>query len=253
MKLSTSAWAFVILVIVLGLCVLASAAPSASAIQFGRAAIFVVIACVAARLKVKLPGVTGSMSVNLPFILIAVAETRLAEALIVGCLSNLTQCLPARNSTKKFSFVQAAFNVCTMALAIGATRLLYDSARIAAWVVSHPVHLGIAAAAFLLVNTIPVAIVIALTESKNPGRTWLDMFQLSFPYYLASAAVAGLALTLPGRVDWQLAIAMLPLMLAVFYSYRRYFSALSQSVADALRRPVQPQSVLTGQSAKAGA
>ena len=253
MKLSTSARIFVTLVVLLGLGVLAKAAVSANTIQVGRVAVFVLIACLAARLKVKLPGMTGSMSVNLPFILIAVAEMRLAEALIIGCLSNLTQCLPAKNAKKKFNFVQAAFNVSTMALAIGATRLLYDSPRIAGWVASHPVHLAIAAAAFFFVNTIPVAIVITLTESRNLGRTWLEIFQLSFPYYLASAGVAGLALALPGRVDWQLALAILPLMLAVFYSYRRYFSAVSQTVAEALRRPVQSQGAMTAGSAKAGA
>jgi hypothetical protein len=251
MNLPASARMFVILVVLLGLGILAKAAAGASTIQTSRVAVFVLIACVAARLKVKLPGVTGSMSVNLPFILIAVAEMRLAEALIVGCLSNLTQCLPA--AKQKFNFVQAAFNVCTMALAIGATRLLYDWPLLATRIASHPVHLALAASAFLLANTIPVAIVITLVESRNLSRTWLNMFQLSFPYYLASAGVAGLALSLPERVDWQLAIAMLPLMLALFYSYRRYFSALSQTVADTLRRPVQSQGAMTAESAKAGA
>ncbi|HLW51813.1 MAG TPA: hypothetical protein VKW06_03130 [Candidatus Angelobacter sp.] len=252
MKLSISARAFVTLVIVLGLCVLAYAAVNANVVQIGHVAVFVVIACVAARLKVKLPSVTGSMSVNLPFILLAVAEMSLAEALIVGCISNLTQCLPARG--KKFNAVQAAFNVCTMALAIGATRLFYSSPGIALRLTSHPLHLAMAAAMFFLVNTIAVAVVLTLTESNSLGRTWLEMCQLSFPYYLASAGVAGVALTLASRSDWQLAVAILPLMLAVFYSYRRYFSGLSQAVAEALRRPVQSQPAMAaGASAKAGA
>jgi hypothetical protein len=45
------------------------------------------IAVVAARMKVKLPGLTGTMSVNLPFVLLAVAELNLGEALLVACAS----------------------------------------------------------------------------------------------------------------------------------------------------------------------
>jgi hypothetical protein len=91
-------------------------------------------------------------------------------------------------------------------------------------VASHPLRLAIAAAGFFLVNTITIAIVISLTESKNVGRAWLGMFQLSFPYFLASAGVAGVVLTLAARVGWQVPILVLPLMAGVYYSYRRYFS-----------------------------
>lgn len=251
MNLSYSARAFIALVIALGVCVVGIAIQDGAKIHVPRLSLFLVIACAAARLKIKLPGLSGSMSVNLPFILLAVAEMGLLEALIVGCLSNLTQCLPG--AKKKFNVAQAAFNVCTMALAVGATRLIYDSPAIAARVAAHPLQLALAALAFFLVNTIPVAIVIRLTEPRNVVRTWLDMAQLSFPYYLASAGVAGLALTLQGRVDWQLAIAISPLMVAVFYSYRRYFSALTQIVSETLRRPTQSQSVMAAQNAKAGA
>lgn len=250
MKLSISARAFVTLVIVLGLCVLASAAVSASAIQFGRVAVFLAIACVAARLKVKLPGLTGSMSVNLPFILIAIAQMGLLEALMIGCLSSLTQCLPA--AKKKFNFVQAAFNLATMAMAIWTTHLIYNSHQVTARVTSHPLQLAIAAAAFFVVNATPVAIVIAITESRKLFRTWLELCQLSFPYFLAGAGVAGLALTVPGRFDWQIATAILPLMAGVFYSYRRYFTALPQAFSDALRRPPQSQAAMA-EGAKAGA
>jgi len=66
----------------------------ADAIHPVRFIAFLLVACLAARLKVKLPGVTGSMSVNLPFILVAVEEMGQLEALLIACLSSLTQCLP---------------------------------------------------------------------------------------------------------------------------------------------------------------
>ena len=90
--------------------------------------------------------------------------------------------------------------------------------------------LAVAAAGFFVVNTMPVAIVIALTESKNALRTWAGIFQLSFPYFVASAGIAGCVLTLSARIGWQVPVAVLPLMLAIFHSYRSYFSVVAAAL-----------------------
>jgi hypothetical protein len=64
------------------------------------------------------------------------------------------------------------------------------------------------------------------------------MFQLSYPYYLGSAGVAGVTLTISTQLGWQLPVLVLPLMLGVFYSYRRYFSLAATAQVEN-RRPVQ--------------
>lgn len=246
MNFSLKARTFITLVIVLGLCVLGMAVANATAIRSLRFIAFLVVACVAARLKVKLPGVSGNMAVNLPFILVAVAEMTLLEAVIVGCLSNLVHCLPSDN--RKFNWLRTSFNVCTMALAVGATRLIDGSSFLASQVASHPLRLGIATAGFFLVNTITVAIVISLTETnKRIGRAWLGMFQLSYPYFLASAGVAGVVLTLVTRVGWQVPVVILPLMAGVFYSYRRYFTLPPKLTADMAPGKIGPAGVQQGE------
>jgi hypothetical protein len=222
MNFSLKARAFITLVIVLGLCVLGTAIAGADAINAVRFVAFLLVACLAARLKVKLPGVTGSMSVNLPFILVAAAEMGHLEALLIGCLSNLVQCLPSNK--RKFKWVQTSFNVCTMALAVEATRLIFRASFLGNYTASRSLRLAIATAGFFLVNTVTVAIVLSLTENKSVGRAWLAMCQLSYPYFLASAGVAGVVLTLAVRVGWQVPVVVFPLMAGVFYSYRRYFA-----------------------------
>src|SRR5258708_26307503 len=135
------AQAFIALIIVLGLCVLGNAVVSAHALTFAvRFIAFLLVACLAARLKVKLPGVTGSMSVNLPFILVAVAEMGQLEALLIACLSSLTQCLP--RDRRKFNWLQTSFNVCAMALAVEATRLVYGASFLRDHVASRPPRLA---------------------------------------------------------------------------------------------------------------
>jgi len=184
---------------------------------------------VAARLRIKLPGVTGTMSVNLPFILVAAAEMNTAEALAVGFISTFFQCLP---KGKKLNLMQAAFNCSTITLAVAATRFIYSAPSVASAVSSPSLRLAIAAAGYALANTVPVAIVIGLTEAVNTLRTWLEMLQLSFPYLVASAGIAGLTLTLTQEIGWQVPLAVLPIMLGIFQSYRRYFAAAATAATN---------------------
>lgn len=215
-----------------GLLLLGDAVINAKQVPTAKFLVFLLVACVAARLRIKLPGVTGTMSVNLPFILMVAAEMNTAEALAVGFISTFIQCLP---KGKKFNLVQTAFNCCTITLAVAATRLIYAAPSVSSVVGSPSLRLAIATAGYALVNTVPVAIVIGLTEAVSMMRTWLEMLQLSFQYLVASAGIAGLALTLTGEIGWQVPVAVLPIMVGIFQSYRRYFAATATSQAASMR------------------
>ena len=228
MPKSFSARIFVALIVISGLLLFGDAVLNATSMPSARFAVFLLVACVAARLRIKLPGVTGTMSVNLPFILVAAAQMNTAEALAVGFISTFFQCLA---KGKKFNVMQVAFNCSAIALAAGATRFIYESSYIASVVSTPALRLALAAAGYALANTIPVAIVIGLTESVNALRTWLELLQLSFPYLVASAGIAGLTLTLTQEVGWQVPLAVLPIMVGIFQSYRRYFAATSEAAS----------------------
>jgi hypothetical protein len=219
---------FVALIVISGLLVLGDAVFNAKQVPTAKFLAFLFIACVAARLRVKLPGVTGTMSVNLPFILVAAAQMNTAEALAIGFISTFFQCLA---KGKKFNGIQVAFNCSAITLAVAATRLIYAAPSVASAVSSPALRLAVAAAGYAIVNTVPVAIVIGLTEGVSMLRTWLEMLQLSFPYLVASAGIAGLTLTLSHEVGWQVPLAVLPIMAGIFQSYRRYFAATSEAAS----------------------
>jgi len=226
MPKSFSARMFVALIVISGLLVLGDAAINAKSMPTAKFALFLLVACVAARLRIKLPGVTGTMSVNLPFILVAAAEMNTAEALAVGFISTFFQCLA---KGKKFNLAQVVFNCSTITLAVAATRLIYAAPSAASMVSAPSLRLAVAAAGYALANTIPVAIVIGLTEPVSILRTWLEMLQFSFPYLVASAGIAGLTLTVTQEIGWQVPLAVLPIMVGIFQSYRRYFTATSEA------------------------
>ena len=228
MPKSFSARMFVALIVISGLLVLGDAVLNAKQVPIAKFLAFLSIACVAARLRIKLPGVTGTMSVNLPFILVAAAQMNTAEALAIGFISTFFQCLA---KGKKFNGVQVAFNCSAITLAVAATRLIYAAPPVASAVSSPAVRLALAAAGYAMANTVPVAIVIGLSEGVSMLRTWLEMLQLSFPYLVASAGIAGLTLTLSHEVGWQVPLVVLPIMAGIFQSYRRFFAATSEAAS----------------------
>jgi hypothetical protein len=226
MPKSFSARIFVALIVISGLLVLGDAVLNAKSVPTVRFVAFLLVASLAARLRIKLPGVTGTMSVNLPFILVAAATMNTAEALAVGFISTFFQCLA---KGKKFNVMQVAFNCSAITLAVAATRIIYASPSVASVITSPSLRLAVAAAGYALANTVPVAIVIALTEGVSVVRTWLEMLQLSFPYLVASAGIAGVTLTLTQGIGWQVPLAVLPIMVGIFQSYKRYFAATASS------------------------
>ena len=232
MPKSFSARIFVALIVISGLLVLGDAVLNANVMPTAKFLAVLSVACVAARLRIKLPGVTGTMSVNLPFILVAAAQMNTAEALAVGFISTFFQCLA---KGKKFNVMQVAFNCSTITLAVAATRFIYVAPSLASMVSSPALRLALAAAGYALANTVPVAIVIGLTEARSILRTWLEMLQLSFPYLVASASIAGVTLTVTQEIGWQVPLAVLPIMAGIFLSYKRYFAATVTSEAANMR------------------
>src|SRR5580692_554083 len=74
------------------------------------------LALIAATLKVRLPGITGTLTVNYVFVLIGLANLSLPECMIAGILATVVQCLVQAKSRP--GIVQVLFNVANIAVAI---------------------------------------------------------------------------------------------------------------------------------------
>ncbi len=73
------------------------------------------LAAVTSRMKVKLPGLNGNMSVNLPFLLTAAVNLSAVEAILVTCVSTAVQCWPRKNG--QVNAQQMIFNLSMMSFA----------------------------------------------------------------------------------------------------------------------------------------
>jgi diguanylate cyclase (GGDEF)-like protein/putative nucleotidyltransferase with HDIG domain len=189
-----------------------------------KAAAYLLTALLASRLKVELPEITGTISVNFLFILIGIAELSFSETLILGCSAILAQCLFLKRRWPKL--VQVIFNVSSAAVAIWAAYFTYHGPLHSRMNVNASLLLMLAAGVYFIFNTLPVAAIISLTEHKNLQKIWTDCYFWSLPYYLAGGAVAAFFGWVNKRAGWQPTLLALPAMFVIYRSYRLYLSKL---------------------------
>lgn len=184
---------------------------------------FLVIASLASRLKLSLPGVNGNMSMNLPFLLVAVAELSPGEAMVIAAVSTFVQCVPSGG--RRMQPLQVLFNTSTVVLAVGAAAFALQRGGSLSTLTAQSVLTAFAGTAYLIANTVPVASVIALTEGKNVLKTWNEIFSLTFPYFGFGSAIAALTVAASHYIGWQTPLLIAPVMVLTYRSFRRLFTA----------------------------
>jgi uncharacterized paraquat-inducible protein A len=183
-------------------------------------------AALSSRLKVKLPGMTSSMSGNLPVILLAVTQLGLFASLFVAVTAAIAQSYTSGgNKTKPIQFV---FNACTLLNASGLAYLAYHS-QIGARASAHTMSLVLAAATYFVANTAPVASIIGLTEGGNPFALWHKVFLWSFPNYVIGAGLTAIASTFSTISGLATLAALMAVLFAVYQSYKMYVGRAEQT------------------------
>src|SRR2546421_284565 len=183
---------------------------------------YLLIAILASRLKVNLPGITGTMSVNFLFILLGILELSFTEPLVLGTAAILVQCF----YRDRPSAIQVTFNICASAFSIAVAYDVYHMA-FGPWPPpTPPLLLIVAASTYFVANTGSIAAVISLTEGKSLRRIWVECYFWSFPYYLVGAGLAGVVGWLNGKFGWQAALLVLPVVFLIYRSYRLYLGKL---------------------------
>jgi len=180
------------------------------------------ISILASRLKVTLPGITGTLSVNFLFILIGIIELSFTETLILGAVSMLAQCV----YRERPHAIQVTFNICAGALSTALAYLVYHHPLAILLFGSRPILLGVAATVYFVANAGSIAAVISLTERRPLIRIVVDCYFWSFPYYLVGAAIAGSIAWLNQRSNWETSLLLVPVVYLIYRSYRLYLGKL---------------------------
>jgi putative nucleotidyltransferase with HDIG domain len=183
---------------------------------------FVAAASVASAMRVRLPGVTGMVSVGSLFVLIGIVDLSLQQTMVVGVASMLVQCT-WRKSTRP-RLVQVLFNVCGLAIAIYVTKVLlvYTQSHL-----PEPLSLVLVAVNYFCASSFSIASIIGLTEEKRILTVWRE-YRWLVPYYVVGASMAWLIGTVPSAIQWEIPIICLPLVYLVHRSNRTHTVQVEQ-------------------------
>src|ERR1700733_4112424 len=125
---------------------------------------YLIAALLASSLKVSLPGIEGTLSVNFLFTLLGILELSLPETLLIGLASTLAQFYwkPAR----RVKPVQLVFNLSQVTLSSAIAYGAYELVVIYVLHAPGPLALLVAAITHFGCNTLAMSTIIGLTEEK---------------------------------------------------------------------------------------
>jgi len=187
-------------------------------------ACYLIAALLASSLKVGLPGIEGTLSVNFLFTLLSILELTLPETLAIGLACTLAQLYwkPAR----RIKLIQLVFNLSQVAVSSAVAYGAYQFVVVHILRKPGPLGLLVAAVVHFGCNTAATSTIIGLTEEKPIARVWGESHLWLFPYYMVGAAVAGLIHFLNAHIGWQSSLLVLPPIYLMYRSYRLYLGKL---------------------------
>jgi hypothetical protein len=199
--------------------------------NLARFAAYLLLSLVASTLKLRLPGLTGTMSVGFVFVLLGVAQLTLPETMTLACAGVVLQCLwraHPRPNAVQVGFSTAAVAV-SLACAVQGVQLVRD-----AWhTQAISIVMAVAASLYFVSNSLLVSGVLSLVKRQPFRAVWQQCYLFAFPYYLLGGAIAGLMTAAARDSGWKASLLILPVMGLIFLFYRIYVSRFMLQAATA--------------------
>ena len=223
--------AYIALIATVATAVLTVAAYRWNPENFAKFVLFLALAMAASTMKIRLPGLKTSISVNFVFILIGIALFSFSETVLIGLGGALVQSLwrpLQRPKLVQIVFNGACLTVCT-ATAFWASHALpafLGSSSAAAM-------MTVGACVYVVLNTGLVSLVIGLAEGRSLKHIWPQCYEWTFPYFLVGAAVAGLASAAGQGSNFGVTLLVVPAMYFVYVYYRmRIIRAVLDNISN---------------------
>lgn len=230
-----TAKAYIALIIAAGAMALLLAAGSWSQVNLKQFALYLGLAVLASALKVRIPGMEGTISPNFVFILLGIVALPLSQVVAISLAAALVQSLWA--SAKHPRLVQVAFSAATLMLSSGLAYKFSHFVLTGSGVDSSLVCLILAGSIYFPMNSALVSVVIGLVEGQPLKEVLGRCYEWVFPYFMVGIAFASLisGVYTPPAV-WKGALALVPTMvLAHLYFHNRSGRAIQ------LRAPISAE------------
>jgi hypothetical protein len=206
--------------------------------------LFFALAMVASAMKIRLPGFKTTISVNFVFILVGIALFSFGETVLIGLGGALVQSLWKTQSRPKP--VQLVFNASCLTVCTAAAFWTSHAVPAMLGLNSMAAMMVLGAGVYLLLNTGLVSLVISSVEGRSLKEIWSSCYEWTFPYFLAGAAVAGLASAVSHGTNLGVALLVVSTMYFVHVYYRMH---IVRAVLDNISNvSLENETLLTGAS-----
>ena len=185
---------------------------------------YLIAALLASSLKVTLPGLDATLSVNFLFTLLGILELGMPETLLIVLASTVGQAYV--RSRHRVKLVQFVFNWSQLTVSCTIAYATYGLVVARVLHAPGPLALLVAAITNFGCNSAAMSTIIGLTEEKTIRKVWNESYLWTFPYYMVGAAAAGLIHFLNAHIGWQSSLLVLPPIYLMHRSYRLYLGKL---------------------------
>lgn len=207
--------AYIAFVITSGTILVLLAADWWSSANLRQFVIYLCLAAFASALKVRIPGMEGTISPNFVFLLLGMMALPYSQVVVVSVASALVQSLWA--SAKRPRFVQVAFSVAALILSSSLAYRFSHLILAGSGTESLLVSVILAGSIYFPLNSALVSIVIGLVEGQPLKQVYQRCYAWVFPYFIVGIAFAGLVsgVYAPSAV-WKGALVLLPTMVLTY-------------------------------------
>ena len=213
---------YIIAVVALGALLFVTLVPRATLTPVLSFAFLALLSVLTAAFKVQFP-ITGGSNMSVSYV-VDIASILLwgpHAAMIVGAASGWSQ--STLNARKRNPPFRTLFNMAMLVITVEAAGQVFRAlgGSVDARLVAMAVPLMAMAFSYFLVNTIPLALAIALTTNQNAWRIWRTDFLPNAPSYLVGAATAAIVIKVAETSGYALTLLLaLPVALLALNLYR---------------------------------
>lgn len=191
-----------------------------------RLAIYLIAAVFASGLKIRLPGIFGTLSMNYVVIILALQDVSLNAAILVAIASTLGQCVIHTSTRPKW--FQVIFSLGGIPVPVMAAQMALKSHRLLE--LDHTGYTALLAASmmYFAINTLTVAGIISCTTGKPVYETWRNSYLWTSPQYLVGGVIAGVTHYLGTSWGWPALLMAAPPLYLLYRSYSLYLGRVEE-------------------------
>ena len=193
--------------------------------------LYLCLALVSGGMKVPYPGGSGNLSVGFVLTMLGMLELGPTGALALAIAGGAAQTVFRKQDRRKVA--RLIFNTTSLALAALASAWLFEAPLFRAPADWEFLRVMLSGVTYFAVNLSLLAMIISLAERQRFIKVWRSFSYWAFFYYLIAAALAEVVHIATRSLGFSFTLALLPLLYAVYRSFRVYFEKLEQERAHA--------------------